>query len=394
MYIMKTMLSFLSNFFVDSMRNTKVIWKVSNVRPHDKNKDPVSVVLANLPSEPVAKSLGEWTLFGRGEKVDVYLHDMLSSRKHANIRVTKDQRNRARPRFVVEMENVSDRKAFKVNGNREVLPGTIYELQNNDQVSIGAFTFLIEIVPGDARSVGYEIKFLITVPSANVSNPIGGNFIYSRDEQNPPVSFHPGRMPYQPFPNPSFSGNHQRQFQPGVDHYQQMNGPGQPGFVPQQPGYLQQQPAFEQQQVAFVQQPGLAQHQPGFLQQQAGYGQHQPGFVQQQAGYVQPGYGQPGYGQPESLPQQPGFAQHQPGFGPYQSTQPHFARPPQLLYDARSGQWVQIMPGAQQSRVPVSEMAGMDISRRPRMPQENDESYSVQSQEAFPVKETKSPKDK
>ena len=366
------------------------------MRPHDKNKDPVSVVLANLPSEPVAKSLGEWTLFGRGEKVDVYLHDMLSSRKHANVRVTKDQRNRAGPRFVVEMQNVSDRKAFKVNGNREVLPGTVYELQNNDQVSIGAFTFLIEIVPGDARSVRYEIKFLITVPSANVSNPIGGNFIYSREEQNPPVSFHPGQMTYRPFPDPGFSGNHQRQFQPGADNYQQINGPRQPGFVPQQPGFFSQQPVLGQQQAAFAQQHGLAQHQPGFMPQPAGYGQQQPGFVQQQPGFAQQqaGYGQPGYGQPESGSQQPGFGQHQPGFGPYQSMHPQFARPPQLLYDPRSGQWVQIMPGAQQPRVPVSEMAGMDINRQPRVPQENDESYSVQSQEGFPLKETRLPKDK
>ena len=143
----------------------KVIWKLLDVRPHAKNTEPISKMIHLLPAESITKNLDEWTLFGRGENVDVYLHDLLSSRKHAEFTITKDSRKGESSRVIATIRNKSDTKKIKVNGNRELPPGGVCELHSNDQISLGVFTFLIEIVPGDSRSRKYELKFLNIIPS-------------------------------------------------------------------------------------------------------------------------------------------------------------------------------------------------------------------------------------
>ena len=142
----------------------KVIWKLVEVRAHAKNTDSISKMIHLLPVESISKGLGEWTLFGRGENVDVYLHDLVSSRKHAEFTFTSDNRKKDSHRLVATLRNKSDTKKIKVNGNKELASGEVYELRNNDQISIGVFTFLIEIVPGDSKSKKYEVKFLNIVP--------------------------------------------------------------------------------------------------------------------------------------------------------------------------------------------------------------------------------------
>ena len=144
----------------------KVIWKLLDVRPHAKNTEPISKMIHLLPAGSITKGLGEWALFGRGENVDVYLHDLLSSRKHAEFTITKDSRKGESNRLVATIRNKSDTKKIKVNGNRELQSGDVYELRSNDQISLGVFTFLIEIVQGDNRSKKYELKFLNIIHAA------------------------------------------------------------------------------------------------------------------------------------------------------------------------------------------------------------------------------------
>ena len=144
----------------------KVIWKLVDVRPHAKNTEPVSKMIHLLPAEGIVKSLGQWALFGRGENVDVYLHDLLSSRKHADFTITKDSRKGDSQRIIATIRNKSDTKKIKINGNRELRSGEVCELHNNDQITIGVFSFLIEIVPGDSRSKKFELKFVNIIPTA------------------------------------------------------------------------------------------------------------------------------------------------------------------------------------------------------------------------------------
>ena len=163
------------------------------MRPHQKNVDPVSKMLHLLPAEAIVKGIGQWTLFGRGENVDVYLHDLLSSRKHAEFTITRDNRNENSQRFVAMIRNKSELKKIKVNGNRELNSGEVYELRNNDQISIGVFTFIIEIVRGDSRSKKYELKFALQALPSVMPYPS------SEIPQNPPES---RRMP-SPIAQPS-----------------------------------------------------------------------------------------------------------------------------------------------------------------------------------------------
>ena len=118
-----------------------------------------------LPAESITKDLGEWALFGRAENVDIYLHDLLSSRKHAEFTITNDCQKGESNRLVATIRNKSDTKKIKVNGNRELQLGDMYQLHSNDQISLGAFTFLIEIVQGDNRSKKYELKFVNCIPA-------------------------------------------------------------------------------------------------------------------------------------------------------------------------------------------------------------------------------------
>ncbi|XP_065066237.1 uncharacterized protein LOC135692126 isoform X2 [Rhopilema esculentum] len=140
-------------------RNTLVIWKISGVKEYSKNQEPISKILGSLPTNKIIKEIDEWTLLGRGENVDVYLHDILSSRKHANFRIRRDTRDSKNPRLFAEIQNVSISKIVIVNGNKEIKENQIMELANNDQISIGIFTFLIEIVKGGSKSSQYEIEF-------------------------------------------------------------------------------------------------------------------------------------------------------------------------------------------------------------------------------------------
>ena len=140
-------------------RNTLVIWKISGVKEYPKNQEPISKILGSLPTNKIIKEIDEWTLLGRGENVDVYLHDILSSRKHANFRIRRDTRDSRNPRLFAEIQNLSTSKVVTVNGNKEIKENQIMELTNNDQISIGIFTFLIEIVKGGSKSSHYEIEF-------------------------------------------------------------------------------------------------------------------------------------------------------------------------------------------------------------------------------------------
>ncbi len=241
------------------MSNTKVILKISNIRSHPKNTDPFSKMIDSLPSEVVKKSIGQSSIFGRGEKVDVYLHDLLSSRRHIKLDVVKDRRG-----FLVEVMNISETKAIRLNGAREVRPNETVILENNDQLTIGCFTFLTEIAEGDPRSTQYELKFVnIFNASSHISHPTENPVLYAR-QNSPQVQqqqyaynqpharpdFYPmqirGPYPYMPeyMPQAGYVQDPYAQYQ-----MQQMRMPPMPSMNPM-PGYQmpqQQLPQSRQQ---------------------------------------------------------------------------------------------------------------------------------------------------
>ena len=133
-----------------------MIWKVHAVRPHQKNS-PALTIIKSLPSAVITNELGKWVLLGRGETVDVYFHDVTSSRFHANFTVTRDRNSQ---RFVAKIMNRSASKKVIINGKTELKTNEVYELNQNDLVSIGVFTFLLEIVPGNNQSRNYALEFI------------------------------------------------------------------------------------------------------------------------------------------------------------------------------------------------------------------------------------------
>lgn len=140
------------------LQNTRVIWKILDVRSHPKN-GPIPNIKRSLPSDLIIRDEDHWIVFGRGENVDVYLHDILSSRLHAKFRVTRDTGSATSQRFLAQIKSISQTKPVMINGNTKIGMNEISELRNNDKVSIGSFTFLIEIVPGNISSKHYEILF-------------------------------------------------------------------------------------------------------------------------------------------------------------------------------------------------------------------------------------------
>eukprot|EP00794_Sanderia_malayensis_P009177 gene9177-10151_t len=171
----------------DTLTNTKIIFKVSKVMSHPKNKDSSSMMIKSLPSELVKKLLSQLTIIGRGEGVDVYLHDMLSSRRHGQLNIAKDRRG-----FVVQLTNISDTKVIKLNGNRNISPQQTVELATNDQLTIGCFTFLLEIVLGDSESTQYELKFNdICSNDVKITQPSESHAIYPQPPGN-------AQLPRQP----------------------------------------------------------------------------------------------------------------------------------------------------------------------------------------------------
>ena len=118
-------------------------------------------------------------LFGRGEGVDVYLHDMLASRYHMELSVDGSS-------FRVAITNVSQKKTIRINGTRTIEYNNKYTVSNNDHITLGAVTFLIEIAPGEQGSFEYELTFINLLNAIDARPPVPNGV---------PQSFYPPRQP-------------------------------------------------------------------------------------------------------------------------------------------------------------------------------------------------------
>ncbi len=207
----------------------------------------------------VKRRIGESLSFGRGEKIDVYLHDCTASKRHLELKVIARQRT-----FTVQIKNISETKLVKLNSTRKIESNQSISLENNDQLTIGCFTFLVEIAPGDEVSTLYNITFKTIVDTGGCRPQSPG--IYGQPAQLEPQ--------YQPFgygqPNP-----------PQGDPFQRFTTPMQYGYYPAPPRAAMFPADISQQQLHGT--PLGYQHMPRqqYLPQQQ-YLQQQPPYTQQQ----------------------------------------------------------------------------------------------------------------
>lgn len=198
-------------------KSTTIVFKTYNVRVHEKNKVPVSKMIGCLPSEPIIKRIGQCTLMGRGDNQDISLYDIIASRDHVKFEVLSE-----RGKSVVKATNVSNSKAITLGG-RQLGPQQHAVLNSNDEMTVGCFTFIVEISPGDPRAQHYEIKF-VDISSASTSippQPPRGQILYSdpmaaNGTANPSMNYSQhvlqGQYPYG-------------QYAPGfIPHHMEMQG--------------------------------------------------------------------------------------------------------------------------------------------------------------------------